>query len=198
MNKEKIIVFATGNDHKLREVNMMIHTTGYVAKAMKEFGIVDDIEENGISMHENAKIKADFLADRLSISAFGEDSGLEIDALDGRPGIFTARYAGPQRNDQDNMDKVLAELEGIANRSAQFRSVIALHIENEVYYFEGIVKGSIANEKRGKGGFGYDPIFIPEGYTATFAELGDEIKNSFSHRAKAVEGLVGFLKQQNS
>ena len=146
-------------------------------------------------MHDNAKIKSDFLFEKLQLSAIGEDSGLEIEALGLKPGIYTARYAGPQRNDDDNMSKVLEELEGEMNRQAQFRSVISLNLEGETYFFEGIVKGRIGKEKKGDGGFGYDPIFIPEGYTESFAELGTEVKNQFSHRAKAVEKMVKFLNQ---
>ncbi len=194
MNKQTL-VFATGNLHKLEEVNMMLEPTHFIAKAMKEYRISEDIVEDGNTMHDNAKIKSDFLFEKLQLSAIGEDSGLEIEALGLKPGIYTARYAGPQRNDDDNMSKVLEELEGEMNRQAQFRSVISLNLEGETYFFEGIVKGRIGKEKKGDGGFGYDPIFIPEGYTESFAELGTEVKNQFSHRAKAVEKMVKFLNQ---
>lgn len=191
---KKELIFATGNEHKLKEVRMMLQDTIYEVKAMKAFGVTEDIPENGETMHENAKAKSDYLVEKLNISAFGEDSGLEVEALGMKPGIFTARYAGPQRNDLDNMSKLLSELEGAANRKAQFRSVISLNLDGETYFFEGIVKGKIALEMRGENGFGYDPIFIPENYENTFAELGDEVKNSFSHRKLAVSQMVEFLK----
>ncbi len=193
MNK-KLIVFATGNLHKLKEVNMMLESTPYIAKAMSDFDIDEDIVEDGSTMHENAKIKSDFLFEKLKVSAMGEDSGLEIKALNMSPGIYTARYAGKQRNDFDNMNKVLQELEGVKDRTAQFRSVISLNINNETYFFEGIVEGRIGAEIKGDGGFGYDPIFIPTGFDQSFAELGSEMKNQFSHRAKAVSKMVDFLK----
>ena len=193
MNK-KLIVFATGNLHKLKEVNMMLESTPYIAKAMSDFDIDEDIVEDGSTMHENAKIKSDFLFEKLKVSAMGEDSGLEIKALNMSPGIYTARYAGKQRNDFDNMNKVLQELEGVKDRTAQFRSVISLNINNETYFFEGIVEGRIGAEMKGDGGFGYDPIFIPTGFDQSFAELGSEMKNQFSHRAKAVSKMVDFLK----
>jgi len=193
--KKEVLVFATGNSHKLREVNMMLAETRFVAKAMSEFGVTEDITEDGDTMHANAKLKSDYLQEKLNISSFGEDSGLEVTCLDMRPGIYTARYAGPQRNDQDNMSKVLDEMKGVKAREAQFRSVIALNIEGKTYHFEGIVHGSISTEKRGDRGFGYDPIFIPKEYEQTFAELGDDVKNQFSHRAKSVKKMVDFLKE---
>lgn len=192
--EKRVLIFATRNMHKLREVNMMLEGTKFMAKAMSEYGITEDITEDGDTMHANAKLKSDYLYNKLNVSSFGEDSGLEVVALDMRPGIFTARYAGPQRNDQDNMDKVLEELTSVENREAQFRSVIALNIDGSTYHFEGVVKGNIARKRRGSGGFGYDPIFMPAGYDKTFAELGDEVKNQFSHRAESVHKMVEFLK----
>ena len=192
--EKRILIFATGNMHKLREVNMMLEGTKFIAKAMSEYGIVEDIPEDGDTMHANAKLKSDYLYDRLNVSSFGEDSGLEVVALDMRPGIYTARYAGPQRDDQDNMDKLLRELTSAENREGQFRSVIALNIDGKTHHFEGVVKGNIARKRRGSGGFGYDPIFMPAGYDKTFAELGDEIKNQFSHRAESVTKMIEFLK----
>lgn len=191
---KQILVFATGNLHKLKEVNMMFKETSYIAKAMSEYNVLEDIPENGLTMHANAKLKSDYLLKKLGISSFGEDSGLEIDALDMRPGIYTARYAGEHRDDLDNMNKVLKELENIEDRNAQFRSVISLNLKGENHFFEGIVKGKIAYQMTGDKGFGYDPIFIPQGYDKTFAQLGDEIKNQFSHRAHSVAKMVEFLK----
>ena len=194
MNKQTL-VFATGNLHKLEEVNMMLESTPFVAKAMKDYNITEDIVEDGNTMHENAKIKSDFLFSKLQLSAIGEDSGLEVESLGMKPGIYTARYAGPQRNDEDNMSKILEELKNENNRNAQFRSIISLNLNGETHFFEGVVKGRIGEDKKGKGGFGYDPIFIPEGYDQSFAELGTEVKNQFSHRAKAVAKMVALLNQ---
>lgn len=194
MNKE-VLVFATGNLHKLKEVNMMLEPTQFVSKAMSDYEISDDIIEDGLTMHANAKIKSDFLFDKLNASAMGEDSGLEIESLDMKPGIYTARFAGPQRNDHDNMNKVLDLLKDSDNRKAQFRSVISLNLNGQTHFFEGVVEGKIAMTMSGDGGFGYDPIFIPQGYEKTFAELGSDVKNKFSHRAKAVEKMVAFLQK---
>ena len=193
VNKE-ILVFATGNLHKLKEVNMMLTQTSFKAVAMHEYNIVDEIIEDGNSMHANAKIKSDFLFNKLDVSAMGEDSGLEIHALDMNPGIYTARFAGPQRNDLDNMNKVLDLLKTTNNRKAQFRSVISLNLKGKTHYFEGVVEGEIALSMSGDSGFGYDPIFIPKGYNKTFAELGSDVKNQFSHRAIAVSKMVDFLR----
>ena len=192
--EKQILIFATGNQHKLREVNMMLAETKFIAKAMNEYGVTEDIPEDGVTMHENAQLKSDYLFNKLNVSSFGEDSGLEVESLDMRPGIYTARYAGVHRNDQDNMSKVLDEMVDQISRKAQFRSVIALNINGDTFHFEGVVEGEIAHEKRGTGGFGYDPIFMPKGYDKTFAELGDEVKNQFSHRAKSVSKMVAFLK----
>lgn len=192
------MVFATGNLHKLDEVNKKLADTDYVARAMESYGVTEDIPETGDTMDENARQKSAYLYEKLGIDCFGEDSGLEIQALDMRPGIFTARYAGPQRNNDDNMAKVLSELKEIENRTAQFRAVICLIFQGKTHFFEGVVKGSISLQKKGEGGFGYDPIFIPEGYDQTFAELPETVKLAISHRAKAVEKMVAFLKKQSS
>ncbi len=192
MNKQTL-VFATANLHKLEEVNQKLADTPFIAVAMKTLGVTEDIPETGNTMEENAHQKAQYLYDKLQIDCFAEDSGLEIEALDMAPGIYTARYAGPQRNNDDNMEKVLSQLQDIDHRQAQFRAVISLRFKGAYYSFEGIIKGTIAHEKTGEGGFGYDPIFIPEGYDKSFAELDAGIKTSISHRAKAVNAMVDFL-----
>lgn len=195
--KEKLI-FATGNAHKLKEVNDILGTTNYVAVSMKSMGVDEDIVEDGDTMHANAQIKSDFLYERLSTSCFSEDSGLEIEALDMQPGIYTARFAGEQRDDDQNMDKVLELLKNETNRNAQFRAVISLNLDGEQYFFEGIIKGRIGHEKTGENGFGYDPIFIPEGQDKSFACLGDQIKNTMSHRKRAVSAMADFLNNYKS
>lgn len=192
MNKNTL-VFATGNAHKVYEVNEILKSSDFLAVPMSEYEVTEDIPETGKTMFENAWIKADYLKNKLDIDCFAEDSGLEIEALNMEPGIYTARYAGEQRNHIDNMNKVLAKLEGQENRNAQFRAVIALHINGKKKTFVGVVKGTIAMEKRGEGGFGYDPIFIPEGFDKTFAELPEDVKERISHRAKAVNEMAAFL-----
>lgn len=195
MTKHKL-VFATGNQHKLEEVNLKLKNTSFFAVAMKDLGIIEDIPETGLTLHENALQKSSYLNQKLEIDCFAEDSGLEIKSLNMDPGIYTARYAGPQRDNDDNMDKVLSKLKDFEDRSAQFRAVISLYLNGGNYFFEGIVKGKIALSKGGKGGFGYDPIFIPEGYNRSFAELPEDVKSTISHRAKAVEAMVDFLENQ--
>ncbi|MDA9774635.1 RdgB/HAM1 family non-canonical purine NTP pyrophosphatase [Saprospiraceae bacterium] len=191
---KKSLVFATGNVHKLDEVNQKLGNTDYLAVAMKDLGVTEDIPETGKSMQENALQKATYLKEKLGIDCFAEDSGLEIKALKMAPGIYTARYAGPHRDNNDNMDKVLSELHGIEDRSAQFRAVIALTINGESHFFEGIVKGKIAQEKMGAGGFGYDPIFIPEGFEESFAILPETVKQDISHRSIAVDKMITYLE----
>lgn len=195
---KKDLVFATGNAHKVLEVNQILEESVFRAVPMSEKGIIEDIPETGLTMEENAWQKADYLKDKLGLDCFAEDSGLEITALDMEPGIYTARYAGPQRSHDDNMDKVLSNLQDKEDRTAQFRAVVALSIDGERHSFEGIVKGKIAHERKGEGGFGYDPIFIPDGYDSTFAELPDEVKNSISHRARAIEAMTSFLAKRES
>ena len=192
---KKTLVFATGNAHKVEAVNIILGELPFVAVPMKELGVNEDIPETGSTMAENAKQKSDYLYKKLDISCFGEDSGLEIESLDMEPGLYTARYAGPQRNDLDNMNKVLEKMKGIKNREAQFRAVISLNLEGKSYSFEGIVRGTIAEEMTGDQGFGYDPIFIPEGYNKSFAELGAPVKSIVSHRAEAVKKMCAFLEE---
>lgn len=186
------IVFATNNQHKLDEIRKI--TEGKIEiLSLSDIGSNDEIEETGNTLEENALIKARFIKNKYGYDCFAEDAGLEVEALGNAPGVYSARYAGDACRDEDNINKLLDNLKGIANRKARFRTVIALLMNNEEYFFEGEIKGHIIDEKRGFAGFGYDPIFVPEGYDQTFAELGEEIKNRISHRSIATQKLVDFL-----
>ncbi len=189
----KSIVFATANEHKLREIKALLGNS-YQIISLADLGHTEDIPETGETFHANALIKAAFVKEHYGRDCFSEDSGLEIDALNGAPGVYTARYAGPGRDADDNMDLVLKNLEGVKDRSARFRTVIALIQGGATHYFEGTVEGRIAESKSGEKGFGYDPIFIPEGYDRTFATFTDKGKNAISHRGQAVAKLVAFLQ----
>jgi len=191
---KKQLIFATGNSHKLEEVNKVIDHSKYDLASLKDIGITEDIPETGDTLEENALIKARYVIAKQNSNVFSEDTGLEVDTLGGDPGVITARYAGPQKDAHDNMDLLLKNLEGKEDRSAQFRAIIALIIDRQEVLFEGIVRGKIAMEKSGVDGFGYDPIFIPEGHEKTFAELPDEVKLSMSHRTRAVNKMVDFLR----
>lgn len=162
-------------------------------ESLSEIGCSEEIPEPWPTLEENALAKARFVCQRYGRNCFADDTGLEVDALDGRPGVQSARYAGPGKNSRDNMLKLLEELKNETRRKARFRAVIALIIDGEEMLFEGIVNGVIAHQPRGEGGFGYDPIFIPEGYEQTFGQLPAELKNTMSHRFRAIEKLVGFL-----
>lgn len=162
--------------------------------SLKSIGCEEDIPETQPTLEGNALQKARYVKETYGADCFSEDTGLEIEALGGEPGVITAHYAGPERDPDANMDLVLQKLGDQDHRRAQFRTVIALILNDEEHLFEGIVTGRIAHEKRGAGGFGYDPIFIPDGYEQTFAELSSEIKNNISHRARATRKLIGFLK----
>jgi XTP/dITP diphosphohydrolase len=192
------IVFATNNPNKVKEVNAILaeNQVSINLKTLSEMNILEDIIEDGNTLEENAAIKSNFIFKKFGFNAIGEDTGLEVDVLNGAPGVHTARYAGNQKSPDDNMEKLLASLLNKENRSAQFRTVINLILDGDTYEFEGIVRGKIANQKSGKGGFGYDPIFIPEGYDKTFAELDKSIKNKISHRAIATKKLISFLKER--
>ena len=186
------IVFATSNAHKIQEINQILPPSIEIIP-MSEAGYSGELAETSNTIAGNAIQKATALENILDTDCFAEDTGLEIDALGGHPGVMTARYGGPERDAKTNMQKVLDELDGAQDRTARFRTVIALIIDSATYCFHGIVEGSIAMAPRGTGGFGYDPIFIPEGYDQTFAELSDAIKNEISHRARATHQLVTFL-----
>ena len=189
------IIFATHNQHKAQEVSAILKGSGIKITTLTEIGMHEDIIEDGTTMKENAWIKADFIYKRYGGNVLSDDSGLEVDALGGAPGLFSARYAGPQKNDDDNINKLLAEMTKIEDRTAQFRAVLALQLNDQQYTFEGIIRGTTAAHRIGTDGFGYDPIFIPEGYDTSFGVLDEEIKNSISHRARALSHLSTFLEQ---
>lgn len=201
------IVFATNNQHKLQEIRDILGSEFEIV-SLKEIGCDVDIPETGNTLEENAMQKAQYVYDNYNLSCFADDTGLEVEALNGEPGVHSARYAeGTDHDSEANMAKLLRNLEGKDNRKARFRTVIALIQKQDVCpcgctsikkvnRFEGIVDGSIATEKHGTAGFGYDPIFVPEGYDKSFAELGESIKNGISHRARAVAKLAEYLKQK--
>ncbi len=194
------IVFATNNNHKLSEIQDILGSTIEV-KSLKDIGCHVDIPETGTTLEKNAQIKANYVWDNFQTMVFADDTGLEIDALNGEPGVYSARYAGGEGHDSEaNIQKVLANLQGVENRKARFRTVIAFIYKDKktgnktTKLIEGIVNGSIITEKRGAAGFGYDAIFVPEGYDKTFGELGMDIKNSISHRARAVQQFAKELQ----
>lgn len=187
------LVFATNNKHKLCEI-VSILGDRYEIVSLEQIGCREDIPEDHETLQENAMQKARFVKERYGYDCFADDTGLEIEALDRRPGVYSARYAGPAKDSLANMQKVLEEMKGKENRKACFRTVIALILEGKEYYFEGRVDGEILEEQQGEAGFGYDPIFRPEGYTESFAEMPMEEKNKISHRGRAVERLSDFLK----
>ncbi len=189
------IVFASNNPHKLHEIAAILGPA-FKLKSLADIGCHDDIPEPWPSMEENALAKARFVFERFGFNCFADDSGLEVMALDGKPGVFSARYAGPAKSSLDNMNKLLAEMEHITRREARFRAIMALIIEGKEFLFEGIVNGKIALKPKGEGGFGYDPVFVPDGYDQTFAELPAELKNTISHRYRALSKLVRFLKER--
>lgn len=193
----KEIIFATSNDHKVYEVQQLIAGHDIKIKSLKDIGYLDDIVEDGDTMHANALIKAKTIYDLHKTPIFAEDSGLEVEALDNAPGLYTARYAGPERDHNANMDLVLKNLEPHQNRNARFRAVFAYMDETGEYFFEGIINGKIALKKIGSDGFGYDPIFIPDGYEDTFAVLGDRVKAKISHRSSAMNQFLNFLMERN-
>lgn len=192
------LIFATKNINKSSELKEILHGTNYKVLDLNDLGFNGEIDESGSTIHDNAKIKAFYLYEKTQKPSLSEDTGLEVDELDGEPGVYSARYAGLQRSDADNVNKLLEKMKQVSDRSAQFRTVIALATSENVFYFEGIVRGKIAESPMGHGGFGYDPVFIPEGYDKTFGELSKEIKNKISHRAKAVEKLIEFLTTEEN
>lgn len=189
----KKFVFATNNDHKLQEVSAMVGEKVDIF-SLKDIGCHADIPETADTLEGNALLKAQFVWEHYHTDCFADDTGLEVEALDGAPGVYSARYAGGDGHDSEaNMKKLLKELEGVENRKARFRTVFALIIDGKEHLFEGIVNGEIIKVRKGTSGFGYDPIFVPEGYTQTFAEMGNELKNKISHRAVAMNKLCRFL-----
>lgn len=195
----KTLVFASNNAHKLEEIRAILGNK-FDVKSLKDIGCNVDIPETGTTFRENALQKARYVKEHFGFDCFADDSGLQVEALGGEPGVYSARYAvknGRQvtagNKDDANMDVLLEKLAGEENRKACFRTCIALIYEGETHFFNGVVEGHIITEKRGDGGFGYDPLFVPDGYEKTFAEMGNEVKNNISHRAKAVEKLAEFL-----
>jgi len=186
------LVFATNNPHKLHEVAEKIKDRINIL-SLDDIGCYDDIPEIGQTMHDNASIKSHHVHQKYKTNCFADDSGLEVDALDGRPGVHSARYSGKYGDHDANMKKILSELGDNPNRKARFRTVISLIWDGEEHFFEGTVEGTIRSKRAGAGGFGYDPVFQPDGYDVTFAEMTLEQKNSISHRARAVEQLAAFL-----
>lgn len=187
------ICFATNNQHKLEEVRAMLGTP-FELISLQDIGCTEELLEEQQTLEGNSLQKAAYVFQHYQVPCFADDTGLEIEALQGAPGVDTAHYAGPQRSAEDNMNLVLKNLEGKQNRAAQFRTVITLCSSAWTKQFEGIVTGKISHHKIGDGGFGYNPIFIPTGFNKTMAEMTMEEKNSISHRAKAIHGLVTFLK----
>jgi XTP/dITP diphosphohydrolase len=187
------LVFATNNRHKLSELSKIIGEKFHLL-SLKDINCFDDIPETADTLEGNAALKAHFIWEKYQMNCFADDTGLEIDALNGQPGVYSARYAGEEQNSEANLTKVLEKMKGVNNRRARFRTVICLIIDGKERYFEGIVNGSLLSKQQGKEGFGYDPIFVPVGHNITFAEMDMEIKNKISHRGLATERLLGFLK----
>ena len=188
------LVFATNNKHKLQEVRDIVGDRVEVL-SLADIGCYDDSPETADTLQGNALIKARHIYEKYGFDCFADDTGLEVEALDGAPGVYSARYAGEECDSEANMRKLLENLTGKSNRNAQFRTVIALIINGEEMLFNGIVKGAIATEKKGDSGFGYDPIFVPEGHSASFAQMSSEMKNSMSHRFRATQQLGDYLKE---
>lgn len=188
----KTLVFATNNEHKIKEVKAVLDGT-FAIENLASIGCTEELPETTRTIEGNALQKARYVYDHFHVDCFSEDTGLEIFALNGAPGVDTAYYAGPQRSAADNNNLVLQQLGDRPDRDAQFRTIIALILDGKEHLFEGVVKGRIAYQAAGTRGFGYGPIFIPEGYDYTFAELPDEVKNTISHRARAVAKLTEFL-----
>lgn len=192
------LVFATRNRHKIEEISKMLVTHQMedllLMQGLDAIGSQEEIPETHETIIENAIEKATYIAEKYQVNCFAEDSGLEVDALDGAPGVHSAHYAGPHRDDDENLDLVLARMEGQKNRSARYRTVIALYLNGSIHTFEGTVEGKITDARIGSGGFGYDPIFIPDGYDTTFGVLSPEIKNKISHRYVATQKFLTFLR----
>ncbi|MCB2208843.1 MAG: non-canonical purine NTP diphosphatase [Bacteroidetes bacterium] len=188
----KKLVFATNNPHKLEEVHAILQEKFEVA-GLADIGCTTDIPETGTTLQDNASIKSHFVVNHYKLDCFADDTGLEVQALGGRPGVYSARYAGENASYEQNVDKLLTELNHKENRKARFRTVISLMMNHKEYFFEGVVNGRIINQRKGNSGFGYDPVFVPDGYDQTFAEMDASLKNSISHRGKAIQKLADFL-----
>ena len=190
----KQIVFATNNKNKLREIREIMNDL-YEVLSLDDIGCHEEIVEDAETIEDNAKIKADFVTNKYHVDCFADDTGLEVEALNGAPGVYSARYAGEHCSYQDNVNKMLNAMKGKTNRKAAFRTVIALNLDGKSYTFEGRCDGQIVESQRGTDGFGYDPIFMPDGFNQTFAEMSHEEKNAISHRGRATKKLIAFLKK---
>lgn len=188
------LVFASNNKNKIEEIQHLLPSTIKIL-SLEDIGCHEEIPETADTIEGNAILKANYVTNKYGFNCFADDTGLEVDALKGEPGVYSARYAGEQRNADDNMDKLLLNLKDNSNRKAQFRTVITLNLDGEQYLFTGIARGEITLKKVGNQGFGYDPIFQAEGFLETFAQLSLEIKNKISHRGKATQQLINFLKK---
>ncbi len=189
----KKIIFATNNLHKLSEV-MALLGGAFEVVSLKELGFEEDIPETGTTLAENASQKSYYIYERYGLDCFADDTGLEVDALDGAPGVYSARYAGEHASYEENVTKLLQELKGKTNRTARFKTVVSLILNGEEFQFEGRVEGRILTQRSGSSGFGYDPVFQPEGYSESFAEMPSDLKNRISHRGRAMQKLFVFLK----
>lgn len=190
------LVFATNNQNKLKEVKQLLPASIELL-SLKDIDCEDDITESGKTIRENAKIKSRYIYEKFGMNCFADDTGLEVDAIGGRPGVYSARFAGPSSRSEDNINKLLIELKGIENRKANFRTVISLMIDGKDEAFEGIVNGVITSEEMGSNGFGYDSVFMPDGFDKTFAEMTAQEKNEISHRGIAVNKLTSFIRELN-
>lgn len=188
------LVFATNNLNKLKEIQEILSNSIEIL-SLKDINCFDEIDETETTLEGNAKLKADYITNKFGYNCFADDTGLEVESLDGKPGVYSARFAGEPANSENNMQKLLSELENKSNRKSQFRTVVSLNINDENFLFEGICKGDILHQKQGKKGFGYDPIFKPEGYDISFAEMSSTTKNKISHRGIAIQKLVDFLNK---
>jgi XTP/dITP diphosphohydrolase len=188
------LVFATNNKNKLKEISMQLNDE-FILQSLEDIGCEEEVPETANTIEGNASQKANYIFLKYGTPCFADDTGLEIEALNNAPGVYSARYAGPERNDTNNINKVLLELDGQIHRKARFKTIISLVIEEKEQLFEGIINGTIVSEKRGNNGFGYDPIFVPDGYSETFAEMDPELKNKISHRAIAFRKLIEHLNK---
>lgn len=188
------LCFATNNLNKIKEIQRLLPDAIQLV-SLEEIGCHEELREDQDTLEGNSRQKATYVFDHFGVACFADDTGLEVEALGGAPGVYSARYAGDKKNSDDNIDLLLQNLKGVSNRSAQFRTVITLVLDNEIKQFEGIAKGEIIEKRSGKDGFGYDPVFKPAGYDSTFAEMTMEEKNAISHRGQAVRELVKYLKK---
>lgn len=193
----KNIILATHNAHKVEEMSAILGDA-FNIESLDDLEFTQEIPETGLTFQANAKQKANFVYQQFQRDCMADDTGLEVEALHGEPGVYSARYAGEPANSENNIAKLLSELKGKTNRKAQFRTVIALIYDNKTYFFEGSISGEITESPRGTNGFGYDSIFMPEGYEQTFGELDAEIKNTISHRGRAIEKLVKFINEKQT